>query len=229
MLRGLVFALLWLAAASPLAAQVISNVDFTDVKQRTTDPASPYYYPKLLVRLQQADSTLQTDEYRYLYYGQVYAKDYNPYSDEISKEFLAVYNAKQNERALEIGLQELAQHPLNLKLRVKVLVCCQRLDKDVLGRRYAKPYYAFLYAIIGSGDGHSQATAFVPVTVGDEYEILGYYDLSWSQQALQGATDVFTLKPSPEPPRDERHTFTGKLIYFDASRPLLHLEGQLKK
>lgn len=223
-------ALLWLATATPLTAQIIPNVDFTDIKKRTTDPASPYYFPKLLVRLQQADSMLQKEEYRYLYYGQAYAKDYNPYgADGISKKFLAAYDAKENERALEIGLQELAQHPLNMKLRKKILVCYHRLGKVTEGKHYSLPYYAFLYAIIASGDGHTLATAFVPVTIADEYEILSYYDLSWSKQALQGSTDVFTLQPGTEPPFDERHTFTGEHIYFDASRPLLHMAGLLKK
>lgn len=142
---------------------------------------------------------------------------------------MAAYEAKDNDKALAIGLKELAQHPLNLKLRKKVLVCCHRLGKDVDGQRYAAPYYAFLYTVLGSGDGHSKATAFVPVTIADEYEVLYYYDLRWSKQSLQGMTDVFTLEKSAEPPTDERHTFTGKLIYFDASRPLLHLSSLMEK
>ena len=228
--RFLLFFLLLLAARQPLFAQKTSNVDFDDVKRTTTDPASPHYFPKLLARLQQADTSLHQPEYYYLYYGQVFAPDYRPYeADEISKEFLAAYNAKQNTEALAIGVPELARHPLNLKLRKKLLVCYNRLSQPTQGRHYATPYFGLLYTILGSGDGHTRQTAFVTVTIADEYEILSYYDLGYSKQSLVGSTDVFALRPATEPPRDEQHTFTGQEIYFDARQPLLHLMQETRQ
>lgn len=221
---------LLLLLAGPALAQRVSQVDFGDVQDRTTDKDAPFYFPKLLSRLQQADTTLGRQEYYYLYYGQVYAPGYQPYdAGDLSDEFRTAYEAAQYEQALTVGLPELAQHPFNLKLRQKVFISLSRLGRQAEARRYSQAFFGLIYTVLGSGDGHAASTAFVPVAVADEYAVLSYYDLTWSKQLLQGTTDMFTLTGTHEPPRDERHTFTGKLLYFDVSWPLRHLRNQFKK
>lgn len=53
-----------------------------DIKARISDPASPSYYPNLLLRYEQADSTLTDDDYHYLYYGYAYQPLYTPLEND---------------------------------------------------------------------------------------------------------------------------------------------------
>lgn len=44
-----------------------------------TDPASRYYYPKLMGRYEQNETIMNLDDYRHLYYGYLFQEDFNPY------------------------------------------------------------------------------------------------------------------------------------------------------
>ncbi|OJV40557.1 MAG: hypothetical protein BGO29_14480 [Bacteroidales bacterium 36-12] len=43
--------------------------DYDLIKKEIQDSSSTFYYPKLMSRLTQYDTTLSADDYRHLYYG----------------------------------------------------------------------------------------------------------------------------------------------------------------
>lgn len=224
----LLFACLLFSFTAP--AQKVSNVDFDEIKRETTNPGSPYYFPKQLTRLQASDSTLQAKDYHYLYYGQVFQSGYNPESTgEASEAFTKAFAAKQYREALALGAKDLRAHPFNLRLTTELIVCASQASGRRLAQRYANRYFGLLRALRSSGDGHSPATAFVVVALDDEYTLLGYYNLDYSGQSRAGTTDIFTLKPVAEASAggNQQH-FEGKAIYFNVSQPLNFLGGLIQ-
>ena len=51
--------------------------DEEEIKRRTLDPESEYYYPNLLLRYRNGDRSLQGEHYHYLYYGYAYRRAIN--------------------------------------------------------------------------------------------------------------------------------------------------------
>lgn len=213
--------------------QVVSRIDFDKIKETIDNPASPYYYPRQLKRLQGADTTLQEADYKYLYYGQVFATDYNPdEADHISEKFLTAYKQQEDySKAAGLGERELSEHPFNLRLTLKLVTCYNRMKEHGIAQYYASRYFGMLAAIRSSGDGHSAATAFVPANVADEAILLTYYSLVSPNQALVEVTEVFDVEPDPENPRidDEDHRFEGDKLYFNLTKPLTYRYHHAKR
>ncbi len=68
---------LFLLLVLPLCAEAKVPVE-DDIIEQTTDADSPYYYPNLLIRFENGDSTLTTEDFHYLYYGYAYQSSYKP-------------------------------------------------------------------------------------------------------------------------------------------------------
>lgn len=222
----LVFALI--SSFGAVKAQKVSNIDFDEIKRSTENPASPYYYPKQLKRLQAGDTSLQHADYRYLYYGRVFNAGYNPYhAADISEKFTKVFDNGDYNHAVPLGEKELLEHPFNLALVQKLKRAHNRTGDREAGHALAQRYLSFLQVILESGDGHSPATAFVPVAIDDEKAVLRHFNLKQESQTLTGTTDVLTVVPDPDIDTvdDEPHVFAGSKMYFDASRALLFLKA----
>jgi len=56
----------------------ISNIDFDDIKDKTTDSTSKFYYPTLLKRFSGGDTLMTKEEFKMIYYGNVFTNEYNP-------------------------------------------------------------------------------------------------------------------------------------------------------
>lgn len=221
--------LLWSAGITgTISAQKISDIDFDDIKLRTRDSLSEYYYPLLLHRFLQGDSTLTPQEYRYIYYGNVYYDKYNPYgTSENEKKFLELYTQKEYREALKPGLEELNENPVNMTLLYRVMVCYYRLGEKETMNQYVDMYFSLLNTIYYSGDGKSIQTAYVVIKVQDEYEILSDLELERTKQALVGKTDVFTISPKGQKPAKGEKKI--RELYFNVSHPLGFLYRQFQK
>ena len=77
-----------------------------------TDPTSPFYYPTLLKRFADADTSLTIEDLHCLYYGYVLQDDYNPYirldEEEQAREILNQdkVTKKDAEKALKLLNEE---------------------------------------------------------------------------------------------------------------------------
>lgn len=225
LMRYLLFLLL-AAMAAPVTAQRISRVDFDSVRAATTTAQSPYYYATLLRRFQAADTTLRPLDFKYLYYGQVYTKQYQPYGADQADNFRTLFQQQKWREAIPIGEKALAKDPLNLRLIFQLLVCHYSLGEKAQARQYAQQYFPIIQAIIASGDGKGVATAYVVAVVHDEYAVLQALNLTSHRQALVGHTDVLTATPV-----DDQGKPTGapdQEVYFDITKPFSSLGGLLK-
>ena len=84
------------------SAHRISQVDFDSIRAATADSKSPYAYAALLKRFQAADTTLTRLEFKYLYYGQVFTKQYHPYGIGLLDDFRSLMK-QQKWPLLKVG------------------------------------------------------------------------------------------------------------------------------
>ncbi len=209
-------------------AQKISNVDFTTIKKLSEDSLSTLFYHSLVKRFAESDTTLNYIDSNVIYYASAFARTYNPYgSSDEEKIFFDFYKQQKYTEAIPHGEAALKENPVNLKLLFRMLVCHHQLGDKENAKKYARMYFPLLNVIYQSGDGRSIETAFVVISVADEYEILSDLQLSITKQALVGETDVLTIDKKGQKPKKGEEKI--KELYFNVSIPFEHLSKSFEK
>ena len=220
----------WAAAmicGSMAYGQKISKVDFDEVKKKVEDPQSAWYYPALLKRYQNFDSTLRKADYHCLYYGHVFQKDYSPYgNDDNEAKCVEQFRTAKYEQVIKFGEKALAQNPVNLKVLYRVIVSYDRLNNRYMANRYARFYFPMIDCIMASGDGKSKKTAYVVTDASDEYEVLNHLDLRSFRQQLDGDTDILTIDTTDQRPMIGKEPI--REMYFNVSKPMQQLSQSMK-
>lgn len=152
--------------------------DYKSIKKNIENPSSDFYYPKLMERYQNGDSTLTREERRHLYYGYVFhpnyvAVDTSAYNsrlmETLSKES---FTSSDYEKLLEDADALLSEDPFNLRaLNTKLIVYAQ-LDNVPEYKKAIQQRKVVLDAIVSSGDGLTKKTAYHVIKVAHEYDFL---------------------------------------------------------
>ena len=202
-----------------IAISAAAQIDYTpvnrdSVKMLITDASRECYYPKLLQRFNQFDSTLTLEDYRLLYYGFVFQKEYVGYPDQKQKEINEFINSKKYKEAVKTCDLILKQIPISLTANyLKGLSIYLNNKEDTSFLNYRNRYTLLRNAILSTGNGLTCESAFKTIFVSDEYEIMyKYFDIDGTKmQSLQYPCDKFDINPSKY--------FQASLIYFDTSEP----------
>ena len=207
-------------------SQQVGKIDFDQIKRNINDKKSQYYYPTLVDRLLKDDSTLTYKDYKHLYYGSVFQDYYHPYGDSFSKkEFSEVYSTGNNQKIIEKGILVLQENPVDIEVTLKILLAYLEEGDTAMARVYGLKYYSFLDVIYASGDGESIETAYVVITVTDEYRIVGDLNLSVKEQYLIDDCDLLRFEK-----KGQRRVRGKKIkqLYFNVHMPLLSLSNSFK-
>ena len=201
-------------------SQKIGNIDFDDIQTRCFGKNAESPYKELYKRLQHFDTTLTEKQYKDVYYGIVFTKEYNPYGvSDKHDQFFDLYKNKEHKKAIPVGLEILKENPINLQMIFKVLICYNQVGDKNEERKLAKTYFGLLGAIYSSGDARTKETPMVVVYVSDEYEILADMELISGEQYLSGECDVFPVKTKKRKDLD---------MHFNVHFPLENLKKQFK-
>ena len=220
--------LLWIIvwAAHTGLSQNIGRIDFTEIKKSIEDTSSPYYYPTLLERIWADDTTLNYSDYKHLYYGNVFQEYYHPYGmSDAKKEFSEIFNARQYPKAIEKGKVVLAENPVDIEVTLKMIISFLELSDTTNARIYGKKYFGFLDVIYASGDGKTLETAYVVISVDDEYRIVGDLGLYVKQQALINDCDLLIFEKTGQRKVRKKKI---KELYFNVQMPLMSLSKSFK-
>lgn len=212
-----------------LFGQKISNIDFDLIKSQVKDSTSSFYYPVLIQRFLQFDTTLTEQEFCYIYYGNVFADYYDPYgTGENEEKFLEIYEQEKFLEAIPFGEKTLIENPVNLKILLKMLTCYYSLADSTTTKKYANLYFGLLDEIFKSGDGKSIETAYVVNKVNDEYQMLFVLNLQCNGQVLlmeyPGPTDKLIIKTKGQKRVKGRKKISK--IYFNVAKPFEHMSKQ---
>lgn len=211
-------------AISHLSAQRVLTIDLSEINKAISKTESPFYYQNLLNRFQQFDTSLTQQDFHYLYYGQYFQSSYVPYStNESQKQFYQLLRSKEFNEALIHGKLAISQEPLNLKVLFGLYVCYSKLGQPKVGDLYLFQYYGLLSAIFNSGDGKSIQTAFVVLSIDDEYEfIASMHHRVKKQELIVGTTDLMYLEKTKSKPKKAPNY---RKMYFNVEIPFMYIRN----
>ncbi len=191
-------------------AQKVSNVDFDAIKK--TLESTPALYKQLLDRFIQSDSTLSNEDYYLVYYGQCFQHSYDPNSvdHENYDKFKEYYSAENYVKALPYAVKIIDKKPLDMEMTLKALLCYYSLNDDTNRLKLLPRYNNMILTIHRSGNGLSEATAFVSMNMGDNYELMTTMKVESSSSKTKGECVVYTLK------ENKNHV---KEVYFNITKP----------
>ncbi len=197
MIKKLFFsALLLFVIFQNVYSQKISNVDFDDIKAKTTDSTSDFYYPKLLSKFFKNAKEMNIEELKMFYYGYVFTEDYNPFGPDRNEDTKMgeFFKVKDFENAALIGKSILEKDPTNLKYNYRMLTCYIKLNDSIKWKEYGYKFVLLAEPVYRSGDGLSINSALVVTRISDEYQILEDMKLSPVSQSLIGECDFLKVK-----------------------------------
>lgn len=193
--RSLLIAILTFITVSVVSAQA---PDYTVIKERTLNPSSEYYYPVLLKKLKSLDTSLTKEDFRYLFYGFIFSKKYDPYEQaDIEKKIKEINLGQDFPRAQKLCDSLLSVNPVSLTALFEKSFSTHAQGKDSLEYVSRSMYNALLRAAISSGDGKTPETAIHVISINDENEIMLFWGIkikAETRMSKDGQTyDVFEL------------------------------------
>ncbi len=203
---------------------VFPRYNADSIRQKVNFIQGEYYYPKLLLRFAEGDSTMGPLHYYLIYFGLPFQPHYSPYAkanDELRKKFLE----RSYLDALNEGQKIIAENPANVTATYYTFMACKKSGYEAEAALFKSRYFIFMEAILSSGDGKSRETAFVLNSVDDEYQVLAYLDLRFKRNQLkmqEGGKffDRFQVKPGK--------LYREKEVYFDITHAFNRLGKQLE-
>lgn len=200
-------------------AQETSVPDYAAIEQHITNPDSEFYYPALLQRYQNADTTLTAAQLQHLYYGSIYIQ--RPISTaqamEALKEFNAVVSQPSPTRAdLEAALGYtdvlIKFKPYSILLKQYRVFCLKELGRIDEALKERTQYEMIAETILASGTGTTAENSIHVTDVDNESEILEL--LRYKQQG-----EPQTPKPETDYIPVANNVYGVKGIYFYIPQP----------
>ncbi len=196
-----------------------TKVDFAIIKSVITSETSVFYYPVLFGRYQNNDTTITVEESRYLYYGFTFQDQYKPYqrldAENTVKELLNADTLKPADfRKLYSACKEILHiHPFSVRYLLTMGVACSKLGLSKEAEAYFFKYDRIISAILSSGDGATEGSAWCVIQIPDEYELiraLGFQPTG-EQRFLSNSLCDFLFV--------EENEYNIEGFYFDISKP----------
>lgn len=175
-------------AQSPIAKKMIDEtpyqkVVFSEMEAEVLTPSSPYYYPQIYAKYEKGDTTLTLDDYRHLYYGYMYQKEYephkeSPYVDSLSNLLSrdgAVFKDESAMTAVRYLEKILDDRPFSLKfLNMMVYVYNEKVRDYKQALIYSYKFNMVLSAIFSSGNGREKTSPWMVLYRSDAQSILQF-------------------------------------------------------
>lgn len=149
-----------------------SKINLESIKKEISNQDSDFYYSKMLFKYKGLPKSIDSVEAQHLYYGRTFLEKTVSTSDDEFKKLLKDFNKKNYPEAIAKNRDLLSKDPTNLDLLMIMLQCYDK-QKDVKNFTYHLSQFKLLTsAILDSGDGKSEDSAYLVNSVGDEYILI---------------------------------------------------------
>ncbi|NIF03943.1 DUF4919 domain-containing protein [Chryseobacterium sp. Tr-659] len=188
--------------------------DYSLIQKNIEDKSSEFYYPKLLRRLKENDTLLTSNQYRHLYFGYTFQKEYKPYKTGKKAEEVAKYyrgegiSQKDLSKGIQLFLDALDENPLDLRTMNYLAYLYHLNNDDSTAKKIAGNFHGLLSAVLTSGDGLTCETGFHVISVTDEYVLLNRFQMETKSQSMKGKCDYHEF---------EKGLYKIPGLYFDVS------------
>lgn len=168
--------------------------DLEAIRIASTDETSPYYYPHLLKKFNENDTTMSSTEFQYFYYGTLFQEDYDPYRTPVNprllEELQSVYAKEKRTRAdrgkmADYASQALADNPIDLRQLTNRIYVYEQNGKYDLARIWQYKLNHLLLVIASSGSGADRENAWTVVYPQHEYDFLNLSGITASKQTFE--------------------------------------------
>lgn len=195
----------------------IEPINFKKIRKEIKKKKSPYFYSSLYQRYLELDTSLTITDFRYLYYGYTFQKEYSPYGTPRLQDSLATYLSRKDplraefEVAARLAGELLKESSFRLRETFIAALSYEMAGNEHMSSLYFNFYEKQVDAIMTSGDGLSKKTAFVVIYIPDEYEMLEVLGFRFAniQQLLDDDYDLLKVEENP---------YGVSEIYFDVRR-----------
>lgn len=172
-------------------AQEVQAPDYREIRASIQNAKGPNYYPQLMRRYLENDTTLTLEQYRALYYGFTLQEDFVPYQRErdnlldIRRELVKSNGSKKScPEAIKISLEALDDNPFDLLAISTLSFAYMQLNDTVSYTLWNDKQNSLLDAIVSSGDGEDQESAIHVINLEHEYEVLNRLGLQVASDSL---------------------------------------------
>ncbi len=197
-----------------------SHPDMAKIKEASTDPTSQFYFPRLMDKFFENDTSMTAEQYRYFYYGAIFQEDYDPYrpspfENEV-KQLGPIYLKRDHlskgecKRIISVAEKVLGDNPLDLRQLNYMVYAYKSLGKVNIANIWASKLNNLLLTIASSGTGNDPENAWVVTYQTHEYD---FFNLSGSQVTVTGSEFVepyyekVTIKVGKKDPKESDHYF----------------------
>lgn len=227
----ILFAALIVSVAAFSQEKTYTAPDFKKIKKAVKSKKSEMYYPKLVQRFIDVDSTMTYEQVYNLYYGAVTQSLYDPYGYfDADKQLDELFEGRDwtksdLEKGLKIVNKQLEKSPASLYFTLYKFRIYQKLygEESEEANRVSNQLGDVLTAILSTGNGLSMKTATYVLYICDEYAIMNLVGVKRTEQELvhegKRSFDVLTI--------DENEYGLEKL-YYDVSVMMDYLDKVLK-
>ncbi len=170
--------------------------DYQQIQKDCKDKHSSRYYPKLVKRFAQLDTTLNIIDLHTFYYGQAYLDSYMPYDNP--KEFDQIRDILNKEETptlqetrtiVKLADAVIARQPAEPRAYyykyIAQNIACQNYEGDTIEMMISEAQFEALFnTILSTGNGISPELAMHVVSVSHEYMMMGMFGFQSHMQAL---------------------------------------------
>lgn len=191
--------------------------DYDKIETEIKDEHSVRYYPDLIQRYNDFDHSLNLEDYRYLYYGFFFDTGYvaygnSNYSDSVNAIFEKNnLNQTDYERIIRFEKLALIEYPFSLRHLYGLRFGYDKSGNTKSAEEVDLKITMLVKAILSTGDGRSEKTAWHVLSISDEYSLISTlgYEFGGSQSLTRNTCDYLTIRKNKE------HI---KGLYFDVKK-----------
>ena len=203
---------------------VVERPDLDEIRKITLDPASPYYYPKLMAKYEVNDTTMNSEEFRHLYLGYMFQEDYDPYrmspyADKTDNlRMKATHTREEIDTITKYAQLALEDNPFDLRQMSFLVHVLKERRKDMRAKIWEYRLEHLLGAIKSTGTGEDLDNAWFviyPVHEYDMIQLLGYE--ATDAQFIEPGYDYLVVRPDETDKRKRDKSAKG--FYFNVQIP----------
>lgn len=203
----------------------VEKPDLDEIKQKTLDPKSQFYFPKLMAKYNRNDTVMTNEEYRYFYLGYMFQEDYDPYrtspysgvTDDLRLK--TVHTKEEIDTIRKYAELSLRDNPFDLRQMSFLVHVLKEKRKDMSAKIWEYRLEHLLGAIKSTGTGEDIENAWYVIYPVHEYDLirlLGYE--ATDADFIEPAYDYLTVRPDEETARRLRDK-VAQGFYFNVNVP----------
>jgi hypothetical protein len=201
--------------------------DYNNIKKIIQDSESEYFYPTLYDRYIKSDTTLTLQDYRILYFGYLFNENYSAYGRSNYLDSLNVIYKQDKltyqdySEIIRFEKKVLEEYPFNLRNLFTLANAYYQIGDTLSTIQTNYKLRMIVETILSTGNGNKEKTAWHVISVGHEYDILGYFGFQFagSQSLTKKGCDYLEVVPN-------EHKIKG--FYFDVNM-ILKKQSELFK